>query len=106
MLIKQKMDKRNSFAKVCQTVWQQSNKKAKEFLYEHTYDSISFIFAQANLTQKQKLLKALITDCKLNGSRLEYKLRKPFDKLLECSNYKLWPMVITKNLNEVEKIKI
>lgn len=28
---------KNSFAIVCKTVWQLSTKKAKEFLYDHTY---------------------------------------------------------------------
>ena len=68
--------------------------------------NVSFIFAKANPTQKQKLLKSLITDCKLNGSVLEYKLLKPFDKLLGCSDYKSWSAIITEHLNEFEEIKI
>ena len=68
--------------------------------------NVSFIFAKANPTQKQKLLKSLITDCKINGSVLEYKLLKPFDKLLGCSDYKSWSAIITEHLNEFEEIKI
>ena len=68
--------------------------------------NISYIFEQANPTYKQKLLKLLITDCKLNGTKLEYTLCKPFDKLIECANYKQWPTIAIEHLDEFEKVKL
>lgn len=68
--------------------------------------NISYIFEQANPTYKQKLLKLLITDCKLNGPRLEYTLCKPFNKLIECANYKQWPTIAVEHLDEFENVKL
>lgn len=68
--------------------------------------NISYIFEHSNLTEKQKLLSLLLTDCKLNGTKLEYTLRKPFDKLIECGNYQQWPMIAVEHLDEFENIKL
>ena len=54
----------------------------------------------------QKLLSLLITDCKLNGSTLEYTICKPFDKLIQCSDYTQWPMIAVEHLDEFENVKI
>ena len=48
----------------------------------------------------------LLQDCQLNGKRLEYTLRKPFDKLISRHNYKQWSNVAIDNLDEFEQIKL
>lgn len=68
--------------------------------------NISFIFNQANPTQRQKLLKILITDCKLIGKKLEYKVQAPFDKLILCHDYNQWPVIAVEHLDEFENVKI
>lgn len=44
--------------------------------------NIFYIFEKASITRQKELLGLLISDCKLNGSHLEYTVKKPFDKLL------------------------
>lgn len=51
-----------------------------------------------------RLLRLLITDCQLNGKRLEYKLKAPFDKLVACKNYQDWPQVAVDNFGDFEKV--
>lgn len=68
--------------------------------------NISYIFKEANPTDKQKQLMLLITDCKLNGTKLEYTLCKPFDKLLECHDCKQWLSIAVEHLDEFENIKV
>ena len=68
--------------------------------------NISFIFNQANPMQRQKLLKILITDCKLIGKKLEYKVLAPFDKLILCHDYNQWPVIAVEHLDEFENVKI
>lgn len=48
--------------------------------------NISDIFDKATPDKKNQLLRLLITDCKLNGKRLEYRLKAPFDKLITCTD--------------------
>ena len=68
--------------------------------------NISTIFERANITEKQNLLKLLITDCKMNGRKLEYKILQPFDKLIKCSEYKQWSAVAITYLDEFEKLPV
>ena len=68
--------------------------------------NISYVFQHASPTRKNELLKMLLQDCQLNGKRLEYTLRKPFDKLISCNNYKQWSNVAIDNLDEFEQIKL
>lgn len=68
--------------------------------------NISYIFEKASITRKSELLRLLIADCKLNGSRLEYKLRAPFDKLVKCSNYKNWTSIAINHLDEFEMVNV
>ncbi|MBR1825964.1 MAG: recombinase family protein [Alphaproteobacteria bacterium] len=68
--------------------------------------NILYIFEQATTTDKQKLLSMLITDCQLNGTKLEYTICKPFDKLIQCADYTQWPMIAVEHLDEFENIKI
>ena len=49
--------------------------------------NISNIFDKATPDKQNQLLRLLLTDCKLNGKRLEYKLKALFDRLIECKNY-------------------
>ncbi len=67
--------------------------------------NISDIFGKATPDKQNQLLLLLIMDCKLNGKRLEYKLKAPFDKLIACKNYQDWPQVAVNNLEEFEEIK-
>ena len=66
--------------------------------------NISNIFDKATPDKQNQLLRLLITDCQLNGKRLEYKLKAPFDKLIMCKNYQDWSQVAVENLGEFEKI--
>ena len=64
------------------------------------------IFDKASPTRKNQLLKLLISDCKLNDKVLEYKVKAPFDKLIQCNDYKQISSVIIDNLNEFEGVCI
>ena len=68
--------------------------------------NISEIFDKASPTRKNQLLKLLISDCKLNGKVLEYKVKAPFDKLIQCNDYKQISNVVIENLNEFEGVKV
>ena len=68
--------------------------------------NISNVFKNASPTRQNELLKMLLDDCKLNGNRLEYTLRKPFDKLIACKNSEDWSKVAISHLDEVEKVKV
>lgn len=68
--------------------------------------NISEIFDKASPTRKNQLLKLLISDCKLNGKVLEYKVKAPFDKLIQCNDYKQLSIVVIDNLNEFEMMNI
>lgn len=67
--------------------------------------NISDIFGKATPDKQNQVLLLLIMDCKLNGKRLEYKLKAPFDKLIVCKNYQDWSQVAVNNLEEFEEIK-
>jgi len=68
--------------------------------------NISNIFDKATPDKQNQLLRLLLTDCKLNGKRLEYKLKAPFDRLIVCKNYQDWPQVAIDNLEEFEKVEV
>ena len=44
----------------------------------------------------------LLQDCQLNGKRLEYTLRKPFDKLINNRNIKTWSNIAVETIEEIE----
>ena len=67
---------------------------------------ISEIFDKASPTRKNQLLKILISDCKLNGKVLEYKVKAPFDKLVQCNDYKQISSVVIEHLDEFEDVKV
>lgn len=68
--------------------------------------NISNIFENASPDRQNQLLRQLLTNCKLNGKKLEYALNKPFDKLVECRSYKDWPKVAIDNIEEFEKVLV
>ncbi len=63
--------------------------------------NISYIFQHASPTRKNELLKMLLQDCQLNGKRLEYTLRKPFDKLINNHNIKSWSNIAVETIEEI-----
>ena len=64
--------------------------------------NISYVFHHASPTRKNELLKMLLQDCQLNGKRLEYTLRKPFDKLINNRNIKTWSNIAVETIEEIE----
>ena len=66
--------------------------------------NISEIFDKASPTRKNQLLKILISDCKLNGKVLEYKVKDPFDKLLACTNYRKWKDLALDNIEDFSEV--
>lgn len=50
--------------------------------------SISNIYNKAISYKQNQLLWLLITDCQLNGKKLEYKIKATFDNIIMCKNYK------------------
>lgn len=42
-----------------------------------------------------------VKDCQLNGKRLEYTLRKPFDTLIKNHNIKEWSNIAIKTIEEI-----
>ena len=67
--------------------------------------NISKIFDMASATRKNELLQILISNCKLNGSTLEYTINAPFDKLIGKS-YTEWTTIVVQNLDEFECLKV
>ena len=67
--------------------------------------NISRLFDMANATRKNELLQILISNCQLNGSRLEYNINAPFDKLLSKS-YTEWSTIAIGHLDEFECLKV
>ena len=66
--------------------------------------NISNIFDKAAPDKQNQLLRLFLTDCKLNGKRLEYKLKALFDRLIVCKNYQDGPQVAVENLEEFEMV--
>lgn len=62
--------------------------------------NIADIFKKASPTRQNELLKMLLTDCKLDGKRLEYTLKKPFDKLIKTRNIKDWTDIAVNSVAE------
>lgn len=52
--------------------------------------SVSQIMKTANPMQQNKLLRLMLEECYLDGQKLIYKLRKPFDKLVNLKNADNW----------------
>lgn len=80
-------------------------KKAVEKVISVTVN-ISNIFDKATPDKQNQLVRLLLTECKLNGKRLEYKLKAPFDRLVTCKNYQDWSQVAVENLEEFETVTV
>ena len=65
--------------------------------------NIAAIFKKASPTRQNELLKMLLTDCKLDDKKLEYTLKKPFDKLIKTRNIKDWTDIAVESVAEFEK---
>lgn len=63
--------------------------------------NIADIFKKASPTRQNELLKMLLTDCKLDGKKLEYTLKKPFDKLIKTRNIKDWKDIAIEMIEEI-----
>lgn len=63
--------------------------------------NILYIFQHASPSRQNELLKMLLKDCQLNGKRLEYTLRKPFDTLIKNHNIKEWSNIAIKTIEEI-----
>ena len=63
--------------------------------------NISYIFQHASPSRQNELLKMLLKDCQLNGKRLEYTLRKPFDKLINNHSLKEWSNIAIETIEEI-----
>ena len=63
--------------------------------------NIADIFKKASPTRQNELLKMLLTDCKLDGKKLEYTLKKPFDKLIKTRNIKDWTDIAVKEVEDI-----
>lgn len=68
--------------------------------------NISDIFEKASITRKSELLKILLDDCVLEGDKLEYKIKAPFDKLIGCRDYKEWTNIALNSIDEIEKVSL
>lgn len=52
--------------------------------------NVSDIMKKADPIQQNKLLNLMLSECYLDGQRLIYTLRKPFDKLVNLKNASTW----------------
>ena len=52
--------------------------------------NVSDIMKKADPIQQNKLLNLMLSECYLDGQRLIYTLRKPFDKLINFKNASTW----------------
>ena len=61
--------------------------------------------AKATPTQKRELLSLILTDCTVSGQRLNYKLRKPFDKFLNSNKPSDWKSIAEGDIGDIENVK-
>ena len=52
--------------------------------------NLSNIIRNASPNKQNKLLRLLITDCKLNGKELKYTVKAPFDRFIQYNNPTQW----------------
>lgn len=81
--------------------------RQKKYYKSNVYGRNSLnIFEKASPSNQNKLLRALISDCKLNSEILEYTINKPFDMLVKCPTPKSWLSLILGNLNKFSMVKV
>lgn len=68
--------------------------------------NISKLFDMANPTRRNELLQLLISNCQLNGSKLEYTINAPFNWLINSNNYTEWTTVVIQHLDDFECVKV
>ena len=56
------------------------------------------IFISSTNEKKRRLLNLVFLNLTLNGERLEYTLRSPFDEFIKCSNFEEWCTLEDSNL--------
>lgn len=78
-------------------------KKAIDLVFEIT-GGISQIIKVATPKKQNQLLNILLEDYKLDGQKLIYRLRAPFDKFVQCDNPKEWINLNTADFNAFAKV--
>ena len=78
-------------------------RKAIDLVFEIT-GGISQIIKVATPKKQNQLLNILLEDCKLDGQKLIYRLRAPFDKFVQCDNPKEWINLNTADFNAFAKV--
>lgn len=69
-------------------------------------NNISKLFDMATPTRRNELLQLLISNCQLNGSKLEYTINAPFNWLINSNNYTEWTTVVIQHLDDFEGVKV
>ena len=69
-------------------------------------NNISKLFDMATPTRRNELLQLLISNCQLNGSKLEYTINAPFNWLVDSNNYTEWTSVVIQHLDDFECVKV
>lgn len=69
-------------------------------------NNISKLFDMATPTRRNELLQLLISNCQLNGSKLEYTINAPFNRLINSNNYTEWTTVVIQHLDDFECVKV
>ena len=60
--------------------------------------NISALMQKASASRKNELLKLLIYNCTLDGTKIHYKIKPPFDKLLACPDLSKWADISVQNI--------
>ncbi len=60
---------------------------------------------KATPAQKRELLNLVLTDCTISGQKLNYSLRKPFDKFLMSNKPSDWKSISVDDLPDIKDIK-
>ena len=69
-------------------------------------NNISKLFDMATPTRRNELLQLLISNCQLNGSKLEYTINAPFNWLINSNNYTEWTTIVIEHLDDFECVKV
>lgn len=69
-------------------------------------NNISKLFDMATPTRRNELLQLLISNCQLNGSKLEYTINAHFNWLINSNNYTEWTTVVIQHLDDFECVKV
>lgn len=69
-------------------------------------NNISKLFDMATPTRRNELLQLFISNCQLNGSKLEYTINAPFNWLINSNNYTEWTTVVIQHLDDFECVKV